>query len=263
MYHRTIPPLAAALALAGLTPMAGGAQSAPSARTLALTLTEAAIPTRPALKPAYHVRLTSTWPQEAVGGGCRNGGEETIEGTLAREADGTYTGTFARRTELLFCGTHGTHQDAESAACELALIGRGDVSATGVVRDDEASPSGQEVRLVWTPAPAHQASVSGACDHGIQAGDERDVSLHAARGGVSAHSRGRGPAEGAAGELCVEGGAGVGESAHQPRYSFRLTSMSTMIAGGVFSKTMRRSTVRMTIFWSGPLPLPRPRLPAR
>jgi hypothetical protein len=164
MYHRTIHPLAAALALAGLTPMAGGAQSAPSARTLALTLTEAAIPARPALKPAYHVRLTSTWPQEAAGGGCRNGGEETIEGTLAREADGTYTGTFARRTELLFCGSHGTHQDAEAAACELVLTGQGDVSATGVVRDDESSPSGREVRLVWTPAPAHQASVRGACD---------------------------------------------------------------------------------------------------
>ena len=163
MYHRTITPLAAALALAGLIPTAGGAQGAPGDRTLALTLTEGAIPARPALKPAYYVRLTSTWPQEAAGGGCRNGGEETIEGTLAREADGTYTGTFARRTELLFCGTHGAHQDAGTATCELALTGRGDVSATGVVRDDQASLSGQEVRLVWTPAPAHEASVRGAC----------------------------------------------------------------------------------------------------
>jgi hypothetical protein len=162
MYHRTITPLAAALALAGLTPTAGGAQSAPSSRALALTLADGAMPARPALKPVYHVRLTSTWPQQAAGG-CRNGGEETIEGILAREADGTYTGTFARRTELLFCGTHGTHQDAEMAACELALTGRGDVSATGVVRDAETSPSGQELRLVWTPAAAHEASVRGAC----------------------------------------------------------------------------------------------------
>jgi hypothetical protein len=163
MYHRTIITLlAAALALAGLTPLAGGAQSAPGSRTIALTLADGAMPARPALKPVYHVRLTSTWPQEAAGG-CRNGGEETIEGTLAREADGTYTGTFARRTELLFCGTHGSLQDTKAAACELALTGRGDVSATGVVRDDESSPSGQEVRLVWTPAPAHQASVRGAC----------------------------------------------------------------------------------------------------
>lgn len=161
MYYRTITPLAT-LALAGLIPMAGGAQSAPSA-TLALTLAEGAIPARPALKPTYHVRLTSTWPQQAAGRDCRNGGEETIEGTLAREADGTYTGTFARRTELFFCGTHGTHQDTEAAACELVLTGRGDVSATGVVRDDEASPSGQEVRLVWTPDAAHAASVRGAC----------------------------------------------------------------------------------------------------
>jgi hypothetical protein len=162
MHHRTITPLAAALALAGLTPTAGSAQSPPGFRTMALTLADSATPARSALKPVYRVRLTSTWPQEAAGG-CRNGGEETIEGTLAREADGTYTGTFARRTELLFCGTHGSHHGAETAACELALIGRGDVSVTGVVRDDEASPSGQEVRLVWTPAPAHEASVRGAC----------------------------------------------------------------------------------------------------
>jgi hypothetical protein len=163
MYHRTIIiPLAAALALAGLTPMAGSAQSAPTSRTIALSLADGSMPGRPALKPVYHVRLTSTWPQDA-GGGCRNGGEETIEGTLTREADGTYTGTFARRTELLFCGTHGSPQDTERAACELALTGQGDVSATGVVRDDESSPSGQEVRLVWTPTLAHEAVVRGAC----------------------------------------------------------------------------------------------------
>jgi hypothetical protein len=162
MYHRTITPLAAALTLAGLTPTAGSAQSAPTSRTIALSLADGSMPARPALKPVYHVRLTSTWPQDA-GGGCRNGGEETIEGTIARRADGTYTGTFARRTELLFCGTHGSHQNAKTAACELALTGQGDVSATGVVRDDESSPSGQEVRLVWTPTPAHKAAVHGAC----------------------------------------------------------------------------------------------------
>jgi hypothetical protein len=164
MYRRTIiTPLAAALALAGLTPMVGSAQDAPSSRTLALSLADGPAPARPALKPVYHVRLISTWPQDASAGGCRNGGQETIEGTLAREADGTYTGTFTRRTELLFCGVHGNRQDTETAACELALTGQGDVSATGVVREDESSPSGQEVRLVWTPTPAHQAWVRGAC----------------------------------------------------------------------------------------------------
>jgi hypothetical protein len=163
MYHRTILiPLAAALALAGLTPVTGSAQSAPTPRTIALSLANGSMPARPALKPVYHVRLTSTWPQDAYGA-CRNGGEETIEGTLTREADGAYTGTFARRTELLFCGVHGSRDDTETAACELALTGEGDVSATGVVRDAESSPSGQEVRLVWTPAPAHEASVRGAC----------------------------------------------------------------------------------------------------
>jgi hypothetical protein len=161
MCHRTIHPLAAVLMLA-VTPMAGKAQSATSAHTLALTLAVGDTPARPALKSDYHVRLTSTWPQEAASG-CRNGGEETIEGTLAREADGTYTGTFDRRTELLFCGTHGTRQDAKAADCELVLTGRGDVRATGMVWDDEANPGGQEMRLVWTPEATHEASVRGAC----------------------------------------------------------------------------------------------------
>lgn len=169
MHRRTITPLAAALALAGLTPMAGAAQSASSPPTIVLTLVDGPTPARAALKPVYHVRLTSTWPQEAAADGCRNGGEETIEGTLSRDADGTYAGTFTRRTELLFCGAHGSHQHAEAAACELALTGRGDVSAIGVVRNDEASPTGQEVRLVWTPAPAHQASVRGACAQAFKA----------------------------------------------------------------------------------------------
>ena len=163
MYRRTITPLAAALALAGLTPMVGRAQSAATPSTITLSLANGAMPARPALKPVYHVRLTSTWPQDAGAGGCRNGGEETIEGTLALAADGTYTGTFARRTELLFCGTHGSQRDTETAACGLMLTGQGDVSATGVVRDDASSPSGQEVRLVWTPALAHRAAVRGTC----------------------------------------------------------------------------------------------------
>ena len=150
------------LALAGLTPMAAGAQRSAIPSMIALSLADSAAPARAALKPAYHVRLTSTWPQETASGGCRNGGEERIEGTLVRAADGRYTGTFTRRTELLFCGAHGS-QGEEAASCELALTGRGDVDATGVVREDEASPSGREVRLVWTPAPDHQAAVSGEC----------------------------------------------------------------------------------------------------
>lgn len=163
MYRRTISSLAAALALAGLSPMAAAAQRSALPPTIALSLADSTAPGRPVLKSAYHVRLTSTWPQETTAAGCRNGGEETIEGTLARAADGTYAGTFTRRTELLFCGAHGGRPDAVSAGCELALVGRGSVEATGQVREDDASPSGREVRLVWTPAPGHQAVVRGAC----------------------------------------------------------------------------------------------------
>jgi hypothetical protein len=154
MSRQTIfrPAAALTLALAGLMPAA----AAPT-------------PIRSALKSVYHVRLTSTWPQERLEGGCRNGGEETVEGTLTRAADGRYTGTFVRRTELRFCGAHGGAPAAAAPPpppprnCELLLTGQGEVSATGVVREDETSPSGHEIRLAWMPAPGHEAEVSGAC----------------------------------------------------------------------------------------------------
>ncbi|MEP6687197.1 MAG: hypothetical protein ABJC36_02540 [Gemmatimonadales bacterium] len=163
MDRRTISRLAATLALAALSPMAAGAQGAPTPPTLALSAAVDPTPGRAALKPLYHVRLTSTWPQEATGDGCRNGGEETIEGRLARDADGSYAGTFTRRTELLFCGAHGAREGAPASACALTLTGRGVVDATGVVMGDGTSPTGQEMRLVWTPAAGHAATVSGDC----------------------------------------------------------------------------------------------------
>lgn len=163
MYRRTLSPLAATLALAALAPMAAGAQSAPPPPTIALSAADDAGSARAVLKPAYHVRLTSTWPQEITAGGCRNGGEEVIEGTLARDGDGTYAGTFTRRTELLFCGAHGGREGAQLSACALTLTGGGDVDVIGVVRGDETGPTGQEVRLVWTPARGQQATVSGEC----------------------------------------------------------------------------------------------------
>jgi hypothetical protein len=106
----------------------------------------------------YQVLLTSAWSQETAGG-CRNGGTETVEGALSRNADGTYSGSFVRRTELLFCGAH----SAAARSCALTLVGRGSVVMTGVVMDDEASPSGRSVRATWIPAPGHEAVVSGAC----------------------------------------------------------------------------------------------------
>jgi hypothetical protein len=151
---------AAALALAALIPSDGAAQSAlrPARASFALA-GEAPAPT--ALKAVYHVRLTSTWPQEAAGA-CRNGGEETLDGTLIRNADGTYSGRFARNTRLLFCGAHGS-EGAAAESCALTLQGEGRVTANGVVMEDETSPSGRSVRVEWTPAPGHSAVVTGAC----------------------------------------------------------------------------------------------------
>ena len=156
---RRITTLAAVLALGAFVPSLGGAQ------TVALV----AAPGPAALKTAYHLVLTSTWPQDQTAGGCRNGGVETVEGTLTRAADGTYSGRLARRTELLFCGAHGKAAHGEAAqggdemGCALTLRGRGTVAMTGVVMGDEQSPSGRAMRATWTPDPAHQATVTGAC----------------------------------------------------------------------------------------------------
>lgn len=163
MYRRTRTPLAATLVIAALAPMAARAQSAPPPPTIALSAADDLASARVVLKPAYHVRLTSTWPQEITAGGCRNGGEEVVEGTLARDGDGAYAGTFTRRTELLFCGAHGGREGAPSSACALTLTGQGEVDAIGVVMGDETGPTGQEVRLVWTPTPGQSAMVSGEC----------------------------------------------------------------------------------------------------
>jgi hypothetical protein len=156
---------AAALMLAALIPSHGAAQSAlrPARASFAL-VGEAPAPA--ALKTAYHVRLTSTWPQEAAGA-CRNGGEETLDGTLTRNADGTYSGSFARNTRLLFCGAHGS-EGAARESCALTLLGKGRVTANGAVMEDEISPSGRSVRVEWAPAPGHSAVVTGACPAGFK-----------------------------------------------------------------------------------------------
>ena len=170
MFRRTIPSAAAVLALAALTPIAGSAQRE-SAPALALSLGDSitsapalgdSIRPTMALKAAYRVRLTSTWPQEATAG-CRNGGVETIDGTLARAVDGRYTGTFTRRTRLLFCGAHGNREGTPASACKLELTGQGTVAVTGALRAREAGVDGQDVLLVWTPIAGHAAAVRGAC----------------------------------------------------------------------------------------------------
>jgi hypothetical protein len=160
MYRRRHFRAAAALALAALIPSAGAGQRSlgPARASFA---SAGAAPAPAALKAAYHLRLISTWPQEAADD-CRNGGEETLDGTLTRKADGTYSGSFARSTRLLFCGAHGSEGMA-AEPCAVTLQGEGRVTANGVVVEDETSPSGRSVRVEWTPAPDHSAVVTGAC----------------------------------------------------------------------------------------------------
>ncbi|MFL5496265.1 MAG: hypothetical protein ACJ8DC_17910 [Gemmatimonadales bacterium] len=162
MYRRRHFGAAAALALTSLIPSDGAAQSARGPARASFALAGVApTPAPAALKSAYHIRLTSTWPQEAAGA-CRNGGEETLDGTLERNADGTYSGSFARNTRLFFCGAHGA-EAAPAEGCALTLQGKGRVTANGVVMEDETSPSGRSVRVEWSPVPGHSAVVTGAC----------------------------------------------------------------------------------------------------
>jgi hypothetical protein len=149
--------LVAGLALAAATP--GTAQSAERPTPLALRAASVAALAPAALKAAYRLRLTSTWPQLTADESCRNGGEETLEGVLTRNPDGTYSGRFTRHTELLFCGAHGP----AASACSLVLTGKGTVDMTGTVLGDEGSPSGRSLRVTWTPAPGHAAEVTGQC----------------------------------------------------------------------------------------------------
>jgi len=160
-----ISPLAAALALGGLAAPAVAQAPAPVAPA-SLTLTRPPIPAPApgALKAAYRLRLTSLWPQQIVTAGCRNGGEETLDGTLTRNPDGTYSGSFVRQTRLLFCGAHGP----AASACSLDLVGKGRVTMTGAVLEDETSPSGRSIRVSWTPAAGHEAEVSGECAEGFK-----------------------------------------------------------------------------------------------
>jgi hypothetical protein len=185
-----ISPLAAVLVLSGaagtLAAQASPAEGAAS--SLALTperdppagyaRAPAFRPAPDALKSVYRIRLTSRWPQGPVSTTCRNGGLETLEGTLTRDADGTYSGKFRRETRLLFCGAHGP----ATSACSLDLEGTGDVAMTGVVLADETSSSGRSIRVTWTPAAGQQAAVTGDCGEGFKEAVRRMYlsTLHAA-----------------------------------------------------------------------------------
>jgi hypothetical protein len=163
--HLRIAPLAAALALGGVAAPAVAQTPAPVApASLTLTAPPMPAPAPGTLKSAYRLRLTSMWPQQMVTVGCRNGGQETLDGTLTRDPDGTYSGSFERRTRLLFCGAHGP----VASACSLDLVGKGRVAMTGVVLADETSPSGRSIRVTWTPAAGHEAAVRGECAEGFK-----------------------------------------------------------------------------------------------
>jgi hypothetical protein len=120
------------------------------------------------LAATYQVRLESVWPQ-LPGGGCENGGNETVEGTLTRSPGGAYDGTFTRRTHLLFCGAHA----ASGAACALVLDGEGSVQVHGIVTEDDRSPSHRAVRLTWAPDTHHAATVRGECATEFKEGTRR------------------------------------------------------------------------------------------
>jgi len=171
-----ISPLAAVLVLSGVagTVAAQASSAEGSASALALTAEPESTtthahapafgPAPSALKPAYRIRLTSRWPQEPASTKCRNGGLETLTGTLARNDHGSYSGSFTRETRLLFCGAH----RPATSACSLDLEGKGRVAMTGVVMADETSPSGRSIRVTWTPAAGHHAAVTGDCAEGFR-----------------------------------------------------------------------------------------------
>lgn len=123
-----------------------------------------------ALASAYELKLTSAWPQAVAGDdGCRNGGDEIVQGAVHRGVDGVYRGSLDRRTVILFCGAHG----AGSEACALVLEGEGTVTMTGHVVADETSPSGRALRLSWHPSPSHASAVRGACSADFKQSVER------------------------------------------------------------------------------------------
>lgn len=113
------------------------------------------------LKPAYHVRLVSDWPQLSAGGlGCVNGGQEVLEGRLTQTSDGDYRGQLTRKGTIRFCGVHG----GSAAACALTLTSGGTVTARGVVTPTGPGWRDPQVELRWfAPDGTSEALVEGDC----------------------------------------------------------------------------------------------------
>ncbi len=155
--------LASALHLACAAPLAAQVSMAlsagPSNREPELLVSRALLGA--ALKPAYAVRLVSDWPQlSAGGGGCVNGGQEMLTGTLSLTSGGNYADLLERQATILFCGVHGVAQ----SACALTLTSRGVVEARGEVRPVSPGWSEPLVELRWAaPEGASEIAIEGDC----------------------------------------------------------------------------------------------------
>lgn len=109
------------------------------------------------LAAAYTLSLVSDWPQLSVGASCFNGGQEALEGTLTRGADGGYAGRLERRATILFCGVHG----GAASSCALTLTSHGAVDARANLLPDGTEPV---VELRWTaPHGADDVAIQGDC----------------------------------------------------------------------------------------------------
>jgi hypothetical protein len=146
------PPLAgqAALALAAGANEPGGPSVVVNRALLAA-----------ALKPSYRIHLASEWPQfSSVDGGCINGGEEVLDGTVELTSGGNYLGTLERRATIRFCGAHGTAREA----CSLTLRSTGPVAARGEVHPFTSGWTNPVVELQWsTTGEGNGVAVEGNC----------------------------------------------------------------------------------------------------
>jgi hypothetical protein len=109
---------------------------------------------------SYTLRLVSDWPQLSVAGSCFNGGQEALDGTLTRTAEGSYEGQLERRATILFCGVHG----AAASTCALTLSSRGPVEARGRLLPTPIGGDVPVVELSWAAAPgASEVGIQGDC----------------------------------------------------------------------------------------------------
>ncbi|HTS88137.1 MAG TPA: hypothetical protein VMG41_06555 [Gemmatimonadales bacterium] len=113
------------------------------------------------LKPAYEIHLVSDWPQLGTGGGgCVNGGQEVLDGTIELTSGGNYVGQLRRSARISFCGPHGNAANT----CSLTLTSAGPVDANGEVRPVGSAWGEPVLELSWVTAPeGTELQVGGDC----------------------------------------------------------------------------------------------------